>query len=508
MSLADILTGVEERLSAALATREQQTTALTALRERVLANDPLATDEAIDSAIAERGQTDTEIAALRARVTDLRNEIDTDAAMVRLQGELHPVIPGQRNAGSAGTQRGYDVQIRTGAEPTAYSRQSENEGISFFRDAFAVQGGYASRDVRERVERNEREVRATREVRAGTTGTAGTAGSTSFGALVIPQWLIDLTAPLLRAGRPLANAVTNLPLPDQGMQFFLPRATTGTAVLSQATENASVQNTDMVWGTTTVPVATIAGQQDLSRQLLERGTPGIDQLVYSDLASAYAAELDRQIYVGTGASGQITSINGQAGINTATLFGAAVTLTSFYSKLAGQINAIASAGTAVTPSLIVMHPRRWAWLLLQVDSQGRPVVVPNPYGPFNAVGLNLDPGALGAADGPAWQTSGYNVVGTIQGLPIITDSNVPTNLGGGSTEDVVFILDQRMALLFEEGDGMPTQLRFEQTLGNQLTVKLVVYGFAAFTAGRYPAAFGRVGGADATGANGLQAPTF
>jgi HK97 family phage major capsid protein len=470
MSLAQILAGVEERLSAALTTRTEQTTALTALRDRVMASDPLATDEAVDNLIAERGRTDADITALRARADQIRAEIDQDEAMTRLAGELHPLVPGQRSA--AGQSRAFGDLVRTGTEPTAYSRQSENEGVSFFRDAFAVQGGYASRDVRERVERNEREVRAVREIRAGTTGTAGTAGSTSFGALVIPQWLIDLTAPLLRAGRPLANAVTNLPLPDQGMQFFLPRATTGAAVLSQATENASVQNTDMVWGTTTVPVATIAGQQDLSRQLLERGTPGIDQLVYSDLASAYAAELDRQIYVGSGASGQITSINGQSGINTAALFGAPVTLTLFYSRLAGQINAIASAGTAVTPSLIVMHPRRWAWLLLQVDTAGRPVVVPNPYGPFNAVGLNTNPGALGAADGAAWQTTGYNVVGTIQGLPIITDSNVPTNLGGGSTEDVVFILDQRMALLFEE------------------------------------AAFGRVGGADATGANGLQNPSF
>jgi HK97 family phage major capsid protein len=250
-----------------------------------------------------------------------------------------------------------------------------------------------------RAETREREVRAAQEVRAGTTGTAGTPGTTSFGALVIPQWLIDLVAPLLRGGRPLANACMGLPLPDEGMQFFLPRATTGSTAVSQASENTAVSNTDMVWSTTTVPVATIAGQQDLSRQLLERGTPGIDQLVYMDLSAAYAQELDRQIYVGTGASGQMTSINGQAGINTATLFGAAATAATFYSKVAGQINAVASAGTAVRPSLIVMHPRRWAWLLLQVDSSNRPLVVPVANGPFNALALNVDPGGYGAPEG-------------------------------------------------------------------------------------------------------------
>ena len=63
-------------------------------------------------------------------------------------------------------------------------------------------------------------------------------------------------------------------------------------------------------------------------------------------------------------------------------------------------------------------------------------------------------------------------------------------------------------LLWEDGDGMPRELRFEQTLGNQLTTKLVVYGYAAFTAGRYPTAVGVVGGNAGTAGFGLVAPTF
>jgi HK97 family phage major capsid protein len=99
--------------------------------------------------------------------------------------------------------------------------------------------------------------------------------------------------------------VARLPLPDQGMTLIIPRGTTGAAVASQATENSALQNTDEVWGNLTVPVATIGGQQDVSRQSLERGTPGIDQLVYMDLAGAYHAELDRQVIAGSGASGQM-----------------------------------------------------------------------------------------------------------------------------------------------------------------------------------------------------------
>ena len=48
-------------------------------------------------------------------------------------------------------------------------------------------------------------------------------------------------------------------------------------------------------------------------------------------------------------------------------------------------------------------------------------------------------------------------------------------------------------------DCLPKELRFEQTLGNQLTVKLVSYGYAAFTAGRFPTAVGIIGGNSAAG---------
>jgi hypothetical protein len=93
------------------------------------------------------------------------------------------------------------------------------------------------------------------------------------------------------------------------------------------------------------------------------------------------------------------------------------------------------------------------------------------------------------------------------GLPVITDLNIPTNVGT-LNEDVILVLDTQEMHLWEDGDGMPKQLSFEQTAGNNLTTTLVVYNYAAFTAGRYPAATGKVGGVDGTGGNGLIAPTF
>jgi two-component sensor histidine kinase len=89
---------------------------------------------------------------------------------------------------------------------------------------------------------------------------------------------------------------------------------------------------------------------------------------------------------------------------------------------------------------------------------------------------------------------------------VITDANLPTSVGTGP-EDVVIVARRADLLLWEDGDGTPTELRFEQTLGTQLTVELVAYGYAAFTAGRYPTAVGTIGG-NATIGNGLVAPTF
>ena len=70
---------------------------------------------------------------------------------------------------------------------------------------------------------------------------------------------MDYAALVLRNGRPLANAITKLPLPAQGTTFQVPRGTTGASEAIQATENASVSSTDEVWTNVTLTMATIAG---------------------------------------------------------------------------------------------------------------------------------------------------------------------------------------------------------------------------------------------------------
>jgi Phage capsid family len=453
----------------------------------------------------ENGQPTPEQAANLREFRSTIVGIDTD--LDQQQAALREALDEQtRNANAAALRADMGATDRPAGgavvtdEARTYRPDLDRRGeVSFFVDAFrATQLGDVT--ALNRLQRHATEAATEGELQARAVSTG------SFGGLVIPQYLINLAARVIRKGRPFANAITRLPLPEQGMSLIIPRGTTGADVSSQATENSALTNTDEVWNNLTVPIATVGGQQDVSRQTLERGTPGIDQIIYMDLAGAYHAEVDRQVLAGSGASGQMLGALNTASISQATAFGAAVTAQNLNTKIAGAIAAVAGTGVGLDAGLIVMHPRRWGYLTSLSDTSGRPLVVPNAGAGQNILAANLAPAAYSGGDDPADYRQA-TPVGSMQGLPVLTDANIPTNVGT-NLEDVVLIVDEDMVLLWEQGDGMPAQLRFEQTLGQNLTTKLVAYGYAAFTAGRYPQAVSRVGGADTAPGNGLVAPTF
>ena len=349
----------------------------------------------VTEARAAIAELDAKIEPLAERIAELEAEEKRDASAAALRKELGDVGPAV-----------VTKEARTYA-PGAPS--------SFFVDSFR---STFTNDVsaRERLERHSREMVVENEKRATTTG--------SFAGLVVPQYLVDAAALVLRQGRPVANRVNRMPLPEQGTTFQVPRGTTGATAASQSPENTNVSSTDEVWANLTITLATIAGQQDVSRQSLERGTPGIDSLVYMDLAGAYAAELDRQVLNGSGAAGQMLGILNTAGIFSGAAFGAAVTAANFYVKTAGAQNGVLS-NRFLPPTAIYMAPRRWAWAISQSDSQGRPLVVPTGDG-------SLAHNAQGLLDGV-----NIGVAGTLQGLPVIVDANMPLNLGANSEDAVI-----------------------------------------------------------------------
>lgn len=407
------------------------------------------------------------------RFSSLRSDIESYDARV---AELREYVAQSEVAAKAAAEMTTSL-VRVKAEPPVYGFRG---APSFVSDAYRAQFVGDSQAQARLARHNEMMLdTAYREFRD--------VGTAAFGALIPDQFLTSLYAPLARAGRPFANLCNRLTLPPSGMVFKIPRLTTGTAVASQATENTEAQETNLDETTLSVDVRTIAGQQDVSRQALERGEFS-DDLVFGDLVGAYVTELDNQVLNGAGTSGTHLGVRQVTGINSVTYTDATPTVGEAYPKIADAVQQI-NTGRFLPPDLVVMHPRRWAWFMAAVDTQNRPLVVPAANMPMNAIGV-------GEADVYG------QVVGQILGIPIITDANVATNLGAGTNEDIIIIVRRADMLLWELAGGVPFQLRFEQTLGGALTVKLVVYSYSAFTGGRYPEAIGTVGG------TGLVTPTF
>ena len=358
-------------------------------------------------------------------------------------------------------------------ESRTYAPESDT---SFFKDAYNAQfkSDYAAQ---ERLARHQRE----EEIERRDVGTA------QFEGLVIPQYLTEFAAPLARAGRPFADfATAKHTLPPAGMTLNISRMTTGTSTAVQVTQNDAVSETDPDDTLLTINVRTIAGQSDLSRQAIERGT-GIDQFVAQDLVRSWHTTLDNQILNGAGTAGTIVGLR-SAGGNAVTFTSTAPTAALLYPKLADAIQQI-QTNAFTNPTHFVVHPRRLAFLLASVDSSNRPLVVPAASGPTNAMGSGAGASLYG--------NSGYQMMG----LPIITDASIGTTYGTTTNQDEIYVVTAPECHLWEQS-GSPFTLRYDATGAGNLTIKTVVYGYAAFTAGRYPLANSIISG------TGLAAPSF
>lgn len=290
---------------------------------------------------------------------------------------------------------------------------------------------------------------------------------------------------LARAGRAYANLANSQPLPPGTDSINIPKVATGTATAVQNGDNTAVQETDLTDTFINAPVRTIAGQQDVAIQLLDQSPVSFDQVIFRDLVADYATKVDLQVISGSGSAGQVTGVRGTSGITTVTYTDASPTVAKLYSKIADAVQRVHTQ-RFMAPTVIVMHPRRWAYLMAASDSNGRPLVVPDSGNPMNAIGT------LGAV-------ASQQVVGQMHGLPVVTDPNIPTTLGAGTNEDVIHVLRASDLLLYES--GIRSRVLPEVGSGT-LTVRLQVYGYIAFTGARYPASVVEIGG------NGLVAPAF
>jgi HK97 family phage major capsid protein len=308
----------------------------------------------------------------------------------------------------------------------------------------------------------------------------------SGGQFVPPIYLVEQYIPLARAARPTADLVQNLPLPPGTDSINIPKVATGTATAPQTADNAAVTETDLTDANINAAVKTIAGQQDVAIQLLDQSPIAFDQVIFADLMADYATKVDVQVLKGSNASGQVKGIlqsaTGQVAV---TYTDASPTVPELYPKVADAIQQI-HTGRFLPPTVIVMHPRRWGWMLAALDGQNRPLVVPRAQMPQNAFAAMGDVVA-------------ERVVGELQGLPVVTDSSVPTNLGSGTNEDRIIIFRASDSYLWES--SIRSRVLPEVGSGT-LTVRLQVYGYLAFTCDRYQSGIAVISG------TGLATPTF
>lgn len=408
-------------------------------------------------------EVDEEITGLDERIKEISDEVERDQQV------------------TDGAKAVRKAQARAEVLSEAVTYRKDPSGPSYLRDlVIHTMNLDGNQEAGERLQRHASEVRNSKEFRDLDRV------DTSGGYFVPPAWLMSQWVDLARAGRATANIVSNQQLPAGTDSINIPKVDTGTSTAIQTADNAAVSETDLSDDFVQAPVRTIAGQQDVAVQLLEQSPLNFDEVVFSDLIADYATKLDLQVIDGSGASGQVLGIRTTTGIETVAADTA--TVKSVYAKIADAVQRVHTL-RFMAPTVIVMHPRRWAWFLAAFDTTDRPLVVPSGPGQNQIA-------TFGAV-------ASEQVVGQMHGLPVVTDPNLPTDgtVTGTPPDNADSILVLRASDLWLFESSIRTRVLPEVGSGT-LTTRLQVYGYVAFTAGRYPKSVVELAG------DGLAAPTF
>lgn len=446
------------------------------LRERfaTVSEEWEATNLALQSSLDNPEIDEETISDLEGRFNEQNDEITRLTSAIdreeRMQAAYQDV---PRRAESNGKASAGSL-ARVTSEPLTYRPRAEGGQHGFFADLiFANRNDFAAQA---RLQKHMREMAV--EMYADLSTTAGAGGE-----FVPPAHLQERWAELARAGRPFANAIPSLGAPPN-FSFTLPKLATGATTGVQATQNSAVSETDATSANVTFTVATIAGLQDLSLQSVDFSTPGLDEVLAADLASDYATKLDAQLLFGTAAGGQVQGVFTNSNINSVTYTDATPTVPELYPKISDAIQRIHTS-RFMAPDAIFMHPRRWAFFLSSLDTQNRPLIT--PYAPANAI-------ARFDAVAPE------NIVGNLQGLTVFVDSSIPTTLGAGTNEDEILVTRLADHVFYET--PTPFVRVFEDIGSANLTVRIRVHGYIAYSSDRFGKAHSKITG------TGFTAPTF
>lgn len=428
----------------------------------------------IDALLAERDGLDAERAQLTSQLEAYEKELREDEATSRLQATI------------TSTDAPADTRERTarvGVEPRTYARETDPTGERFLRDVvLAFTGDPQARDRLARHEAEERAERDGQTVRGVTTGDAP--------GLVIPQYLTEMYTAQGRPGRKFADQCRSHNLPATGMTVYIPRQVAKTTVDDQTTELAVVDETDYEDELISVSIRTAAGSQTIARQSVERSLGTLD-IVIEDLLKAYDQNLDNKLL-----NSPVWGLLAVA--NTVTYTDADPTAAELYRKILGAAATVEDVLQDLDEDDVftLMRGRRWAWLQGELTDKW-PFIAANGF-PVQAGGESTGAGYRAGVRGRL-----------PNGGDVVTDNNLPKNLGTGTNEDVVVEVARQEAHLWED-PAAPLFIRAEAGPNlKKLGIDLVVYGY-------YAAIFDRVVDEQGTPkavhqkitGTGLVAPTF
>lgn len=426
------------------------------------------------------GETRTALVAERdsilAEERDLTEEEEARLAEINTQEavlwtRMIAAVEAEKRDIEARKFQAQDASVEVKSEANPVYRKGDTASPSYFMDL-------ANRNTDSQAQ--ERLIKSQETRALSSTATAG-------GTFAPPEWLVDDFVALARPARVTADLLNSQPLPSGVSSINLPKVSTGTAVGITQTQNTAITQTDMATTSLSSGITEITGGQTAAIALLRQSGVSLDQVILQDLALAYATGIDTQVLSGTGANGQLKGLATAGTTVTFTTSAPAVVsataAASFYNKL---VKAVAGVATSryLPANAIVMTPLRWAWISASIDSSLRPLV------PLNGPAFNT----LAVADGQV--AEGF--AGTLAGLPVYVDPNIPQNLGAATNQDQVFVLRKDDHWLWETPVETAT---FDATLAAQNSIFYRVLGFAALIT-RY------AGSAQVIDGTGLTAPSL
>ena len=302
------------------------------------------------------------------------------------------------------------------------------------------------------------------------------------GYFVPPMWWNDYIKGL-RPSRVTVNRFKNLDLPSGTDVILIPKLANLTTVGVQGADNQPVTETD--WSDTAVvaPVKTLAGMSDVPVQLLDQSPYPVDTMILTDLMADYDKQADLQAIQGNGTvsnsvtptvGGQVAGLYSSAGASNWTSYNAVTYTTGSpapwhaFSIFGAMASKIATNRFLFDDSFtLVVHPKRAWWFATGLDSQNRPLVESQSFGPFNVQAV--EPGSVPAQGLVAQLPWGHR---------LLASANVPTTdtAGGGTNQDIALGFLGSDCWWFE--GQMHTDV-FPELLSGTLQIRFRIYNYVA-----------------------------